>query len=194
MSLILVHNDVTLRPIKESDIPRLWKVTSPDTFAHMVHHIQSYEEFENWMADGYEQMEATDQVITFVVADSKTDELRGSTRIYSIDYVNKTCEIGSTFYGKQFQRTHVNTTAKLLLLQYAFEKLGMMRVQIKTDENNVASQRAIERLGAVKEGILRKERIRSTGKPRNAVVYSIIDEEWPVIYSNLIKMMNNYSK
>ncbi|WP_211270671.1 GNAT family N-acetyltransferase [Paenisporosarcina indica] len=193
MSLILKHDDVTLRPMKEADIPRLWNLATPETFTHMVNQIQSYEEFEKWMGAGYKQMQTTDQVITFVVAHSKTDELRGSTRLYNIDYVNNTCEVGSTFYGKSFQRTHVNTTSKWLLLTYAFEKLGMIRVQIKTDEQNLASQKAIERLGAVKEGILRNERIRSTGNPRNAVVYSITDEEWPIINNKLIDMMNKHA-
>jgi len=194
MSLTLMHQDITLRPMTELDIPRLWNLTTLETFTHMVNQIQSYEEFEKWMGAGYKQMQTTDQVITFVVARSETDELRGSTRIYNIDYVNKTCEIGSTFYGKEFQRTHVNTTSKLLLLSYAFEKLGMIRVQIKTDEQNLASQKAIERLGAVKEGILRNERIRSTGYPRNAVVYSITDKEWPIIKDKLKNTMNKYSK
>ena len=193
MSVILMHNDVTLRPLKESDIPRLWKLTSPAIFTHMVNKIQSYDEFDGWMSAGYNQMHKTDMVIAFTVTDSETDELRGSTRIYNIDRINKTCEIGSTYYAKAFQRTHINTTAKWLLLTYAFETLGMIRVQIKTDEENVASQRAIERLGAVKEGILRNERIRSTGKPRNAVVYSITDGEWPSIKKSLEDMMNKYS-
>ena len=193
MTLKLVHQDITLRPMIESDIPRLWELTTPETFMHMVNQIQTFEEFDEWMASGYKQMNTTDQMITFVVADTATDELRGSTRIYGIDRVNRTCEIGSTYYGHKFQRTHVNTTAKLLLLTHAFEELGMIRVQIKTDEQNAASQRAIERIGAKKEGILRKERIRSNGIARNAVVYSIIDSEWPEIKKRLEEKMNNYS-
>jgi len=193
MSTVLVHHDVTLRPMKESDIPRLWKLTTPKTFTHMVNQIQNYDEFEKWMTAGYLQMQTTDTVIAFVVADSETDELRGATRIYNIDRSNKSCEIGSTYYGKAFQRTHVNSAAKNLLLTYAFEKLGMIRVQIKTDAENVISQRAIERLGAVKEGVLRNERIRSTGKPRNAVVYSITDGEWPAIKNKMQEKMNKYS-
>jgi len=193
MSTVLVHQDITLRPMTQSDIPRLWKLATPEIFTHMVNQIQSFDEFEKWMTAGYSQMQTTDAVIAFVVADSQTDELRGSTRIYNIDRTNKSCEIGSTYYGKAFQRTHVNTVAKMLLLTYAFEKLGMIRVQIKTDEENVVSQRAIERLEAVKEGILRNERIRSTGKPRNAVVYSITNGEWPNIKIKLQEKMNKYS-
>lgn len=194
MSVLLMHDDVTLRPMQESDIERLWKLTTSETFTFMLNKFQHMEEFEKWMSSGYEDMQLTDSTIVFVAANSKTDELYGSTRIYNIDHANKTCEIGGTFYGKPFQRTHINTTAKWLLLTYAFETLGMIRVQFKTDEENVESQKAIERLGAQKEGILRNERIRSTGKPRNAVVYSIIEKEWTSVNKGLQEKMNKYSK
>lgn len=194
MSVLLMHDDVTLRPMKESDIERLWKLTTSETFTFMLNKFRHLEEFEKWMSSGYEDMQLTDSTIVFVAANSKRDELYGSTRIYNIDHANKTCEIGGTFYSKPFQRTHINTTAKWLLLTYAFETLGMIRVQFKTDEENVESQKAIERLGAQKEGILRNERIRSTGKPRNAVVYSIIEKEWASVNKGLEEKMNKYSK
>lgn len=193
MNVILIHDDVTLRPMTESDIKRLWKLTTLETFTYMLNQIRTIEEFEKWMGTGYHQMRNSDTTIVFSVVHSDTDELFGSSRIYNIDQINKTCEIGSTFYGKAFQRTHVNTAAKWLLLSYAFETLGMIRVQFKTDEQNVASQTAIERMGAVKEGVLRNERIRSTGKPRNAVVYSIVESEWPTVKISLQQKMNNYS-
>jgi RimJ/RimL family protein N-acetyltransferase len=192
MSVILMHDDITLRPIKESDITRLWKLTTPEIFTNMVNRIQTSEEFEKWMEAGYEQMQ--NSTTTMVVAHLETDELFGSTRIYNIDHANKSCEIGATYYGKAFQRTHVNTIAKWLLLTYAFETLGMIRVQFKTDEENLISQQAIERIGAKKEGILRNERIRSTGKSRNAVVYSIIDSDWEFVKNSLEERMNIYSK
>lgn len=179
--------------MRELDIERLWKLTTPETFRFMVNQIQTIEEFEKWMGTGYEQMQSSNETIVFVVAHSETDELFGSTRIYNIDHVNKTCEIGSTYYGKSYRRSHVNTTAKWLLLNYAFETLGMIRVQFKTDEENLISQKAIERIGAIKEGILRNERIRSTGNPRNAVVYSIVHTEWSTIKNKLTQMMNIYS-
>ena len=128
-----------------------------------------------------------------MVEHTETKEIMGTTRIYQIDQVNHTCEIGSTFYGDKYQRTHVNTTCKYLLLKHCFEELGMIRVQFQTDELNVASQRAIERIGGVKEGVLRNERIRSNGTVRNAVVYSIIESEWPEVKDNLIQLLNKYS-
>lgn len=193
MNSILSHDKITLRPLKESDISHLWKIASEEAFHFMLNQLQTLEEFSKWMKSGYEQMQSTDTTVVYVVVDSETDELFGSTRIYSIDYLNKSCEIGSTFYGKRYRRTHVNTTVKLLLLTYAFETLGMIRVQFKTDERNLVSQKAIERIGAKKEGTMRNERIRSTGIPRNAIVYSIIEKEWQEVKSKLMLMMNNYS-
>lgn len=193
MNSILSQDKITLRPLKESDISHLWEIASEEAFHFMLNQLQTIEEFGKWMKYGYEQMQSTDTSIVYVIADKETDELFGSTRIYSIDYLNKSCEIGSTFYGKRYRRTHVNTTVKLLLLTYAFETLGMIRVQFKTDEQNLVSQKAIERIGAKKEGTMRNERIRSTGKPRNTVVYSIIEEEWPDVKNELLLKMNNYS-
>ena len=193
MSVILLHEDVTLRSMKESDVEGLWKLTTPKIFTHMLHQIQTREEFEKWMGAGYEQMLTSDSTIVFVVTQTDTEELLGTTRIYNIDQANKSCEIGSTFYGEAYQRTHVNTVTKWLLLTYAFETLGMIRVQIKTDEENTRSQQAIERIGAIKEGVMRNERIRSTGKPRNAVCYSIIDTEWKSVKNRLENKLNKYS-
>ena len=184
---------MTLRPMQESDIEPLWRITKPETFTHMLNQLQTYEEFEKWMDAGLNQMTTSDATIVYTVVDSETNEVMGSTRMYSIDFVNKSCEIGSTFYGESYQRTHVNSTTKYLLLSYAFETLGFIRVQFKTDADNLRSQKAIERIGASKEGILRNERIRSTGLPRNAVVYSIINDEWPKLKEQLINKMNNYA-
>ena len=193
MTSILIHNNVTLRPMQESDIEPLWRITQPETFTHMLNQLQTYEEFEKWMDAGLNQMTTSDATIVYTVVDSETNEVMGSTRMYSIDFVNKSCEIGSTFYGESYQRTHVNSTTKYLLLSYAFETLGFIRVQFKTDADNLRSQKAIERIGASKEGILRNERIRSTGLPRNAVVYSIINDEWLKLKEQLINKMNNYA-
>ena len=138
-------------------------------------------------------MEVAKTALSYVVEHTETKEIMGTTRIYQIDQVNHICEIGSTFYGDKYQRTHVNTTCKYLLLKHCFEELGMIRVQFQTDELNVTSQRAIERIGGVKEGVLRNERIRSNGTVRNAVVYSIIESEWPEVKDNLIQILNKYS-
>ncbi|MFF2753585.1 GNAT family N-acetyltransferase [Psychrobacillus sp. NPDC058041] len=193
MAEIIVFGDLTLRPLEESDIQRLWELYDPKIFEFMLNKIENYEQLDQWLQAGIEQMNIAKTALTFVIEHTETKEIIGTTRIYGIDTVNYTCEIGSTFYGKKFQRTHVNTTCKYLLLKHAFENLGMIRVQFRTDELNVNSQRAIERIGGIKEGVLRNERIRSNGTVRNAVVYSIIASEWKEVKNNLVQLMNKYS-
>lgn len=190
---IVVYGDVTLRPLAQSDIQHLWDLYEPKIFEFMLTKVEKYEQLEQWLQVGIQQMNIAKTALTFVVEHTETKEIMGTTRIYNIDTINYACEIGSTFYGKKFQRTHVNTTCKYLLLKYCFEHIGMIRVQIKTDELNVSSQVAIERIGGIKEGVLRNERLRSNGTVRNAVIYSIIDSEWEEVKSNLVKLMNKYS-
>ncbi len=98
-------------------------------------------------------------------------------------------EIGFTWYGKAFQHTHVNTATKLALFTNAFENLGAHRVQLQTDQRNLASQVANERLGAVKEGVLRKHKVYPDGYVRNSVMYSVIADEWPHVKSRLQSML-----
>ena len=189
----LTYGDVILRPLLVSDSGPLWELYEPEIFEFMLNKIESKEQLAKWLAIGIQQMYVERTALAFVVENTDTKEIMGTTRIYGIDQTNYCCEIGSTFYGKQYQRTYVNTTCKYLLLKYCFEQMGTVRVQFKTDELNVSSQRAIERIGGIKEGILRNERIRSNGFIRNAVVYSIIDSEWSEVKNKLIQLMNKYS-
>ena len=193
MAETIVYGDVTLRSLEQADIEYLWELYNPKIFQFMLNKVESYEQLEQWLQVGIQQMNFANTALSYVVEHTETKEIMGTTRIYQIDQVNHTCEIGSTFYGNKYQRTHVNTTCKYLLLKHCFEELGMIRVQFQTDELNVASQRAIERIGGVKEGVLRNERIRSNGTVRNAVVYSIIESEWPEVKDNLIQLLNKYS-
>lgn len=189
----LTYGDITLRPLLTSDSGALWELYEPKIFEFMLNKIENKQQLEKWLEVGIHQMNVEGTALAFVVENTETKEIMGTTRIYGIDQTNYSCEIGSTYYGKQYQRTHVNTTCKYLLLKYCFEQMGTIRVQFKTDELNVSSQRAIERIGGVKEGILRNERIRSNGFVRNAVVYSIIDSEWSEVKYKLVQLMNKYS-
>jgi RimJ/RimL family protein N-acetyltransferase len=109
----------------------------------------------------------------------------GSTSYLDISRHDRRLEIGSTWIGKPWQRTGINTEAKYLLLEHAFESLGAVRVQLKTDKRNLQSQAAIERLGAVREGVLRKHMIVSDGFIRDTVMYSITMDEWPSVKQRL---------
>jgi RimJ/RimL family protein N-acetyltransferase len=109
----------------------------------------------------------------------------GSTRFWKIDLDNRKAEIGHSWLARSRQRSGVNMEAKLLMLGYAFETLGLIRVQFTTDELNTRSQQAILRLGAVPEGLIRNERIMPDGRKRNSYRYSIIDAEWPDVKARL---------
>lgn len=187
--MILEQSNVRLRLMKKEDFQSLWNLYTPEIFEHMLTKIETFEQLVAWLESGLGKPE----VFSFVVENMETLQVIGTTRIYAIDEKNKSCEIGSTFYAESVQRTHVNTSVKLALLTHCFEELGMIRVQFKTDAENLRSQMALERIGAVKEGILRNERIRSTGKPRDAVVYSIIDREWKSVKGKLIEKLHKYA-
>ena len=113
------------------------------------------------------------------------DRAVGSTRFLEISREDRSLEIGWTWVGVDYQRTAVNTECKYLLLKHAFEDLDAVRVQFKTDSRNESSQRAIERIGGVREGVLRKHRQLWNGVGRDSVYYSIIDDEWPDVRQQL---------
>ncbi|HXA59573.1 MAG TPA: GNAT family protein [Streptosporangiaceae bacterium] len=111
--------------------------------------------------------------------DTRTGEPAGVTTYHDLDPKNRALYIGSTWIGSRWHRTGLNTEAKLMLLEHAFETLGVLRVGWMTHHNNRQSQQAIERLGAQREGILRNHKIMPDGSLRNTVVYSMIFSEWP---------------
>ena len=187
MNKNLFHSQPTLETEKIKLIPLevrhskdLLEVNDPEIWSFMLTEISTLEEMKQWVSAAV-RLREQETAIPFAVVLKEQNKIIGSTRLFEINLTQKSCELGSTWYSKDHQRSFVNSHCKYLILRYCFEELGMMRVQIKTDERNLRSQRAIERLGAVKEGVLRKERILSEGYVRNAVVYSILDEEWPSI-------------
>jgi N-acetyltransferase len=124
-------------------------------------------------------------MLPFVVVDTASGRVIGSTRYHDIVVPVERVEIGYTWYGKSWQRTHVNTTCKLLLMSHAFETLGAQLVGWRTDNYNFASQRAIERLGAKKDGVLRHHAPRRDGTIRDTVMYSMTAFEWPEVKAHL---------
>ncbi len=123
--------------------------------------------------------------LPFVIRRVADDRVVGSTSLFDVRVPERAVEIGSTWLAPEACRSAVNTAAKLLLLTHAFDVLGARRVQLKTDARNVTSQRAIERLGAVREGVLRRHLRLHDGFQRDTVFYSILPEEWPVIKQRL---------
>jgi len=125
------------------------------------------------------------RMLPFVVRDVPSGRIIGSTRYHDIVAPLDRLEIGYTWYGRSWQRSHVNTTCKLLLMTHAFETLGARLVGWRTDNYNFASQRAIERLGARKDGVLRHHALRRDGTVRDTVMYSLAAGEWPEVKAHL---------
>lgn len=122
---------------------------------------------------------ARPNAITWTQVDLASGDVAGLTTYYEIDSVNRSVAIGATWLGRRFWRTAVNTEAKLLLLRRAFDTLGCARVVWHVDIANERSQAAVERIGGVREGVLRKHMIRRDGSWRDTVVFSMTDDEWP---------------
>jgi N-acetyltransferase len=125
------------------------------------------------------QGQAEGSMLPFAIRETGSGEIVGSTRYYEIDAETPRLAIGYTWYARRWQKTHLNTACKRLLLEHAFETLQCVAVALHTDEQNEDSQRAIERLGAQREGVLRAHRRRTDGSLRNTVCFSILAEEWP---------------
>lgn len=124
-------------------------------------------------------------MLPWAVRDLATDRVVGSTRYHDIVAAIDRVEIGYTWYARAAQRTHVNTACKLLLFEHAFDRLGCAVVGLRTDNFNFASQRAIERLGARKDGVIRRHQARRDGSVRDSVMYSVLAEEWPDVRRHL---------
>lgn len=128
--------------------------------------------------------------LPFAAIDRATGRVFGTTSYLDIRPRDKHVEIGWTWYGKAYWRTRRNTECKYLLLHHAFERLGTIRVTIKTDGRNLRSQRAIERIGGVREGVLRRHMVYASGYVRDTVYYSILDNEWPIVKTRLENMLS----
>ena len=130
--------------------------------------------------------------LPFAITEKTTGRAIGSTRYGNIDRTHHRVEIGWTWVAREWQRTAVNTEAKYLLLKHAFETLGCMRVELKTDALNARSRAAILRIGAREEGIFRNHMITASGRIRHTVYFSIIDSEWPAAKARLEAILSSH--
>lgn len=181
---------VRLEPLSEAHVAGLAEIgVGQDFWDFMLYgRMESVDDMRSWVRDILARGEkGTD--LPFAVIHLASGRVAGATRYLNIMPMDRGLEIGGTWYGPGFQRTAVNTECKYLLLRHAFETLGCIRVQLKTDLRNVRSQKAIERIGAVKEGVLRNHMILPDGGIRHSVFYSILDGEWPQVKANLEKML-----
>jgi len=162
----------------------LWKL-----FVTLVPHPDNIDLFLSNAKHTFDNNEG----IAFATIDKQTNKVAGSTRFMKANLPNKRVEIGFTFLGKSWQKTNINTEAKLLMLGHAFETMELNRVELLTDYFNTNSRNAILRLGAKEEGILRNHMIMPDGRVRDSVIYSIIKNEWPGVKQNLLYKLANHS-
>ncbi|ATP39960.1 GNAT family N-acetyltransferase [Solibacillus sp. R5-41] len=175
----LQNNIVKLEPINTEHIDGILNAARfPEIWEHMSVTLLDRESVVHYVEDAIHKRDAKTDY-PFVIVDAQTNEIIGSTSYMDISMAHKRLEIGSTWLTPANWRSNINTNCKFLLLQYGFEELRFNRIQIKTGHENVRSQKAIERLGAVKEGILRNHMIQKEGTIRHTVMYSITSEEWP---------------
>lgn len=183
----LTGNHVRLEPMTESHIPALAEIGVGRDFWHFMLYgdMKTEADMRNWVQD----ILSRKSDLPFVAVHLASGRVAGATRYLNIIPKDRGLEIGGTWYGLDFQRTAVNTECKYLLLKHAFETLGAIRVQLKTDSRNLRSQKAIERIGGVKEGILRNHMILPDGTFRHSVFYSILDSEWEEVRRRLEEMI-----
>lgn len=154
----------------------LWKVTASNVRTR--DDMRSYIETAlRWQSEG--------TALPFATIDSSSNKVVGSTRFANIDKRHRRLEIGWTWIARPWQRTPLNTEAKYLMLRHAFEMMGCIRVEFKTDSINERSRAAILRIGAKEEGTLRNHMITASGRIRHTVYFSIIDSEWPEVKKKL---------
>ncbi len=188
----LAGNWVRLEPLNQSHAADLYVAgQSPEIWTYLLRDaFTSVEDAREWIADTL-RVAATGAEVPFATINLATGRAVGSTRYMDISRPDRRLEIGWTWLAQDLWRTPVNTECKYLLMRHAFETLGCLRVQLKTDLRNTRSQQAIERLGAVREGVFRKHMIIALkgNYQRSTVVYSVIDAEWPAVKERLAAKM-----
>lgn len=156
----------------------------PDIWRLTVANVRTPEEMRSYMESAL-RLQAEGSSLPFVTIERSSGRIVGSTRFGNYDPLNRRIEIGWTWLAQAWQRTATNTEAKYLMLTHAFERLECVRVELKTDVLNRPSRNAMMRIGAKEEGILRKHTLMWTGRYRDTVFYSILDEEWPQVKTRL---------
>lgn len=176
---------VRLEPLSLDHLDALCAVgLDPDLWTWIPSQLRTRDDMQKYVETALSER-AAGRALPFVTIERETGTVVGSTRFAAIDPSNRRVEIGWTWIGRPWQRTFVNTEAKLLMLTHAFEQWGCIRVELKTDRLNERSRTAIARLGAMEEGIFRQHVITASGRLRDTVYFSILDTEWPVVRARL---------
>jgi len=184
--VVLEGAGVRMEPLSETHEAALAAVLDPTLTQWFPKPMVSREDTREFIAEALAAQRAG-SALPFATIATATGKVIGSTRFGNIDRPNRHVEIGWTLVARPFQRSSVNTEAKLLMLTHAFERWGCLRVEFKTDSLNIQSRTALTRLGATEEGIFRNHVICASGRVRHSVYFSITAEEWPAVKQRLIR-------
>ena len=190
LPLTLEGSVVRLEPLQREHARRFWEIAKndlDDIFRWIPYSMKTPQDFERVINKAFDEQERGESVV-FATVERKSGQTIGSTRFMNIDRINRRVEIGSTWIAPAWQRTAINTEAKYLMLRHAFEVWKCMRVELKTDALNQKSRNAILRIGAKEEGTLRRHLITWSGRVRDTVYFSILDNEWPEVKARLKAM------
>ena len=190
-SFSLEDDVVQLRPLEQTDVENLLHISlnEPDLWFFSLIRANGKENLEHYIRTAIQNREEKKE-FPFIVYDKRTRKYAGSTRFYDINFPFKTLQLGYTWYGKDFQGTGLNKHCKYLLLEFAFEKLGMERVEFRADNNNAKSIAAMKSIGCKVDGILRSNTPTLEGTRRDSIVLSILKDEWfDSVKENLIKKL-----
>ncbi len=177
--IILENDKVLLRPLEIADIEHLQSfiINEPEIWKYSLVSIQTVEDLKNYIRTAIDARNQGKEY-AFIVFDKIKNQYAGSTRYYDIQVSYKSLQLGYTWYGNIFQGSHVNKNCKLLLLEYAFEQLGIERVEFRADNRNERSKQAMLSIGCTKEGVLRSHLPNGGGSRRDSIILSILREEW----------------
>ena len=190
----LVGRYIILRPPLIEDIAGLsLAARDGEIWNNQFSQFPNLNEIEKYIQEMLD-LSSKGSILPFIIIHQVSNTIVGTTRYLNIDCENHRLEIGHTWIAKSWRNTFVNTEAKFLMLQYAFEKLACIAVEIRTDILNTVSRQAIQRLGAKQDGILRHHKIMRDGRIRDTVCYSIIKPEWKQVKENLMKKLMKYNK
>ena len=181
MPVVLEGRVVRLEPLRIEHVPGLCAVgLDAELWRWTVAQVRTEDDLRRYVGQALE-LERQGVALPFATIERASGKPVGSTRYGTIDRANRRVEIGWTWLGRAYQRTALNTEAKYLMLRHAFEDLGCIRVELKTDALNQQSRNAMLRFGAQEEGILRHHQITEAGRPRDTVYYSVLKDEWPQV-------------
>lgn len=173
-NLILENETVLLRPMSRQDFPFLQKLSAhADMWIYFTHDLSLSEDFEHWAAGHF-----TGDRLQFTVIEKASGEIVGSTAFGNYFPRDQRIEIGWTWLGKDYQGKGINPAMKKVMLDYCFDVLNMKRVEIKTDVLNLPARKALQKIGATEEGILRSHTLMTHGRRRDTIYYSFLEEEW----------------